>query len=201
MYWQKHYAAYIVAVGLLFPLANVGMAQCRSKSDAVYANTLAAASDGHDFDFELGTWNSHTWRRSRPLTGSSTWDQYDGVEVVRKVANGAANLGEFHADGPADHLDGMSLLFYDASARCWTLYYFNPVIGAALIPATGAFTKGKAEFYDEAIYNEKAIVVRSVWSGITPNAYYFERSFSADGGRTWEVNWITTYMRSPDATH
>jgi hypothetical protein len=51
MSWHKHYATYIVAVGLWFALANVGMAQCRSKSDAAYTNTSAAVSDGHDFDF------------------------------------------------------------------------------------------------------------------------------------------------------
>jgi hypothetical protein len=149
----------------------------------------------------LGTWNAHTWRRSKPLIGWSAWDQYDGVEVVRNVANGAANLSEFHSDGPAGHLEGFSLRLYDASARCWTLYYSNDEVGAALIPATGAFTKDQGEFYDQEIYNEKAIVVRSMWSWITPNSYYFERSFSGDGGRTWEVNWITTYMRSQDAAH
>jgi len=34
-----------------------------------------------------------------------------------------------------------------------------------------------------------------VWSGITPTSAHFEQSFSDDGGKTWEPNWITTQVR------
>ena len=46
----------------------------------------------HDFDFEIGTWKTHLSRRLHPLTGSTTWVQFDGTSVVRKVWNGRANL-------------------------------------------------------------------------------------------------------------
>ena len=36
---------------------------------------------------------------------------------------------------------------------------------------------------------------RKVWSDITPNSAHFEQSFSDDGGKTWEVNWITDQTR------
>jgi hypothetical protein len=37
-----------------------------------------------------------------------------------------------------------------------------------------------------------------VWSDITPNSAHFEQSFSDDGGKTWEVNWITDQTRVVD---
>jgi hypothetical protein len=44
------------------------------------------------------------------------------------------------------------------------------------------------------------ILIRYVWSAITPNSAHFEQSFSADGGKTWEVNWITDQTRTGDAS-
>jgi hypothetical protein len=33
---------------------------------------------------------------------------------------------------------------------------------------------------------------------ITANSCHFEQAFSADGGKTWEVNWIATDTRIKD---
>src|ERR1700737_3892510 len=58
-----------------------------------------ARRDGqHDFDFEIGTWNTHLKRLVRPLTGSTTWVEYDGTTTVRKVWNGRANLVELEGE-------------------------------------------------------------------------------------------------------
>jgi len=45
------------------------------------------------------------------------------------------------------------------------------------------------------LFHGKAIYVRDVWPGITPNSCHFEQRFSNDGGKTWEANWIATYIR------
>ncbi len=50
----------------------------------------------------------------------------------------------------------------------------------------------------QELYQGKAIFVRLVWSGITPNSAHSEQSFSEDGGKTWEVNWITDQTRVDD---
>ena len=39
------------------------------------------------------------------------------------------------------------------------------------------------------------VLVRFIWSRITPNSAHFEQAFSDDGGKTWEVNWITDQTR------
>jgi hypothetical protein len=41
----------------------------------------------------------------------------------------------------------------------------------------------------------RTILVRYVWSNITPTSAHFEQEFSTDGGKTWEVNWITDQTR------
>jgi hypothetical protein len=47
-----------------------------------------------DFDFHIGTWKTHLKRLVHPLTGSTTWVEYEGTTVVRKVWDGRANLVE-----------------------------------------------------------------------------------------------------------
>jgi hypothetical protein len=37
--------------------------------------------------------------------------------------------------------------------------------------------------------------VRFLWRDISPRAARMEQSFSADGGKNWEVNWICELSR------
>jgi hypothetical protein len=59
----------------------------------------------------------------------------------------------------------------------------------------GEFKDGVGEFYDQEDYQGRMIFVRYRWSQITSNSAHFEQSFSTDGGKTWEVNWITDQVR------
>ena len=152
----------------------------------------------HDFDFEIGTWKTHLKRRLRPLTGSNTWVEYDGTSVVSKVLNGKANLVELKVDGPAGHIEGVSLRLYNPVSRQWSLNFANVVHGSLTPPSIGEFRNGRGEFYNQDSLNGRSILVRFVISDITPNSCRFEQSFSDDGGKTWEVNWIATDTRSND---
>ena len=157
----------------------------------------AAARDGqHDFDFEIGTWTTHLWRRLHPLTGSATWVEYEGTTVVRKVMDGRANLVELVAEGPAGRFEGISLRLYDPHARQWSLNFANLAGGTLARPAKGGFRNGRGEFYNEDELDGRAILVRFVISDITADSVRFEQAFSADGGQTWEVNWIATDRRT-----
>jgi hypothetical protein len=63
------------------------------------------------------------------------------------------------------------------------------------IPAIGEFKNGKGEFYCQETYNEKAILLKFVIIIVTPDVWHYEQSFSANGGKTWEVNWIAEDTR------
>jgi len=163
-----------------------------------------APGDGqHDFDFNIGTWKTQVSRLQHPLTGSTTCVKYEGTHVVRKVWNGRANLGEIKLDGPAGHIEGLSLRLYNPEAHQWSLTFANPGSGTLSTPLVGGFSNGRGEFVDQEPFNGRAILVRTVWSDITPTSCRSEQSFSDDGGKTWEVNWIAIDTRVSDepATH
>jgi hypothetical protein len=196
----KNFLIFLLACGLglvIQPLC--GLAQQNSDAVKAKAQETAAPRDGqHDFDFEIGTWKSHLSRRLHPLTGSNSWVEYEGTSVVRKIWNGRANLVELEVDGPAGHIEGLSLRLYNPQSRQWSLNYSNANGGTLSVPAIGEFKYGRGEFYDQEDLNGRAILVRFVISDITPNSCHFEQAFSDDGGKTWEVNWITTDTRVKD---
>ena len=160
---------------------------------------VATEHDGqHDFDFEIGTWKIHLKRLLHPLTGSTTWVEFDGTSVTRKVWDGRASLEEFVTDSPAGgHIEGMTLRLYDPQTHQWSLYWATSKSGAIGLPTIGEFKNGRGEFFatEPSGPNGRSILVRFVWSDITANSAHFEQSFSDDGGKTWEVNWITDQRR------
>jgi hypothetical protein len=136
-------------------------------------------------------------RLLQPLTGSGTWAEYDGTSVVRKVWDGRANLLELEVAGAAGHIEALSLRVYNPQAHQWSLNFANSATGTLAQPTVGQFNNGRGEFYDQETFAGRAVLVRFVISDITPESCHFEQAFSADGGRTWEVNWIATDTRLP----
>jgi len=63
----------------------------------------------------------------------------------------------------------------------------------------GKFDHGQGEFYAQDNSDGKSTLLRYVWSKITPTSAHFEQAFSEDGGRSWQVNWISDMMRIGDA--
>ena len=149
----------------------------------------------HDFDWEIGTWKTQLKRLVRPLTGSTTWVEYEGTTVVRKVWNGRANLVELKASGPAGSFEGLSLRLYNPQSRQWSLNFANISDDTMAQPTIGEFKDGRGEFYDQESYNGRAVLVRFVIGKISDDKYQFEQAFSDDGGKNWEVNWIAVDTR------
>jgi hypothetical protein len=186
-----------ILAGILQPVR--GFTQQNSNALKASLEQASAEHDGqHDFDFSFGAWKTHISRRLHPLTGSTTWVEYEGTSVVRKIWDGRGSLGETEADGPAGHLEALSLRLYNPQARQWNLTYANGQGGVLSVPTIGEFKNGRGEFFDTEALNGRSILVRNVWSDITPNSCHFEQAFSDDGGKTWEVNWSAIDKRVAD---
>ena len=139
-------------------------------------------------------------RLEKPLTGSTTWVEFEGTQITRPFWNGLANMDEFVVENPTTHIRGLTLRLYNPKTKEWSLYWANANAGVMAMPPTvGRFDgKGRGEFYDREDWNGRPIIVRYVWSGITKTTAHFEQSFSADDGKTWEVNWISDLSRLKD---
>jgi hypothetical protein len=162
------------------------------------ASLAPAHAAEHDFDFVVGTFKSHVRRLQKPLTGSTTWTDWKGTVSNRKVLGGRGNLEEIELDTASSHLEALTLRLYNPATRLWSLYWSNARQGVlARPPSVGGFKDGRGEFYDQETWDGRVILVRHVFSDIKPDSYRFEQAFSADGGKTWEANWIADVTRVP----
>ncbi|HWR17934.1 MAG TPA: hypothetical protein VN577_24105 [Terriglobales bacterium] len=172
------------------------LSQAKPDSAQPKAEALDASNN---FDFEVGSWKIHLKRLLKPLTGSKQWVEFDGTSKTRRIWDGRAYIEEFLTDGPSGKVEGITLRLYNPTSRQWNIYWANAKDGKLGVPTVGEFKNGRGEFYDQEEFNGRTILVRYVWSDITPNSAHFEQSFSDDGGKTWEVNWITDQTRVPES--
>jgi len=181
----------LILIALVFALQGI---ICPLAASAQSTDT--AKRDGsHDFDFEIGNWKTHLKRLKAPLSGSTTWIEYDGTTVVRKIWNGKANMVELEVDGPSGHFEGLNLRLYNPEARQWSLNFASSRGGVITQPTIGEFKNGRGEFYDQEAFNGRTIMVRFVITPVNADLIRFEQSFSDDGGKTWELNWIAEDTR------
>jgi hypothetical protein len=157
-----------------------------------------ALHDGaHDFDFLIGNWKAHLKRLPKRLQGSTDWVEYDGISNHHKLLDSNANFEEFDVSGPAGRIKAQTLRLYDPDSKQWSIYGVDVDKGVLGLPATvGEFTDGKGEFYDHEVWDGRMIWVRFQWAPTGRDTVHFEQAFSADGGRTWEVNWILDLTRA-----
>jgi hypothetical protein len=195
--WLQLWRTILLLCGLVVVLQPMyGLAQQKSATAQTSLQQSSTGRDGrHDFDFEIGTWKTRLRRLLHPLSGSTTWAEYEGTTVVRKVWDGRANLVELVADGPAGHFEGLNLRLYNPQSNQWSLNFASSSGGVIGQPTIGSFKNGMGEFFDQETFNGRAVFVRFVILDITPNSCRFEQSFSDDGGKTWEINWIATDTR------
>ena len=177
--------------------AFVGSRPLSAQAGAPAQSAISARDGSHDFDPVLGSWKYHLRRRLNPLTGSNTWVDYEGTGVCRKIYDGA-QIDQFVGDGPAGHIEGLTLRTYNPESHQWRLYWANRKIGILDPPQVGEFRNGVGEFYAIDTYSNKTVLVRFRWTNLDTPTPHFEQSFSDDGGKTWEVNWITDQTHLPD---
>jgi hypothetical protein len=197
---SSHVRSYLLLCTLIAAsYALLGSARRYTDEPMPSRQATSPLRDGqHDFDFEIGTWKTHLSRLVHPLSRDKTWVQYEGTSIVRPVWNGRANLLELVADGPAGHLEALSLRLYNPDSRQWSLNFSNSRSGTVSTPTIGEFKNGRGEFYDQETLDGRAILVRFVISDITEKSCRFEQAFSDDGGKSWEVNWIAIDTKMED---
>jgi hypothetical protein len=192
-------------------LAAVMLAACAvglSAARPAFAQTTGGAPsdtagpaprDGqHDFDWMAGSWKADLKRLVNPLSGSTQWVELKGTQRTVPLFDGRGWMDEFVVDNPAAkaRVEGLTVRLYNPANQTWSIYWSNMKSGAFSMPATvGRWKDGRGEFYDHEELNGRWILVRYVWSDVTPTAAHFEQAFSEDGGKTWEVNWISNITR------
>jgi len=113
------------------------------------------------------------------------------------VLSGRANLVELDVSGPEGRLQGLSLRLFEPKHQRWTLNFSSAASGTLAAPMTGGFGGGpRGVFYSAEEFDGRRVLVRFVIESMNADTCRFEQAFSADGGATWETNWIAVDTRS-----
>lgn len=189
-------AVFRISLSLCLLMASAS-SPAAGQDDVASRAEPAQRSGQHDFDFEFGSWKTQLKRRLRPLTGSNEWVEYEGTSVVTKIWDGRANIVELDVQGPSGRIEGAAWRLYNPETRQWSLNFANSRNGALTSPSTGEFRNGRGVFYGTDTLGGRTILVKFVISDITADSARFEQFYSADGGETWESNWIAVDTRMP----
>jgi hypothetical protein len=188
----KFLLACALFVGLLFFLTE----RLRAHHTTVLTQqSVSEKRDGqHDFDYAVGTWKFHLKRLKKRLVGSTEWVELDGTTDCRKIMDGRGEVEEMNVES-ADkslHIQGLAVRLYNPQSHQWSIYWANAGDGVMeQNPMVGQFMNGRGDFYNQQMFEGRAVYARFIWTGVTTNTPHFEQAFSADGGKTWETNWIT----------
>jgi len=189
----------LVSIGLL-PVAMLsGFASAQNHSrdtaDAVH-KADAAGNSSKDFDFLAGKWNVHFHVLLSRFSAAKKWVEYDGTERFEKLGDTSMGFDEFDAYCAKLQMrnSGKSLRLYNTKTHQWSLYQLNNE-GMLDQPVVGGFSDRRGEFFGQDSFNDRPIYVRNIWLNLSPTAARWEQSWSEDGGKTWEVNWISDLSR------
>ncbi len=189
----------VIAAGLVAGGGAAIAAPSLAAPAEIAAMPIDPNHDGaHDFDFLIGDWKAHVRRLPERLVGSDHWIEYDGISNHKKLLDSNANFEEFDARSTDKTLriKAQTLRLYNPVSHQWSIYLVDLDAGSlGLPPVVGQFTGKRGEFYDQEIWKGRAILVRYMWLDMSPHAARMEQSFSPDGGKSWEVNWICELSR------
>jgi hypothetical protein len=149
-----------------------------------------------DWAFLEGLWDVRHRRLEKRLAGSKDWVNFDGTLHNRAVMGGAGNVSDNVMSYPSEPFRGVGIRSYDAATKQWLSWWLdgrNPAtIGP---PVRGSFSDGVGTFTGADTHDGREILARVRWSRLTARSAHWEQAFSADGGRSWEVNWTSSLTR------
>jgi hypothetical protein len=167
---------------------------------AMAASGSAATSTGadgqRDFDWEIGSWRTSVRVLAEPLSDSADeWLQFTGTSIVRPLSDRRANVVELAVSGPSGRIDGLNLRLNEPQAQRWSSTFVSLRDGLLTPAVYGGFHDGVGEFHGDDQLGGRPIEVRFLIFRQGPDTARFEQAFSADGGTTWETNWVAVDRR------
>jgi hypothetical protein len=145
----------------------------------------------HDFDFWLGRWSVRNEKLKGRLCGSTEWETFPATAEASLLPGGLGNIDSF----VAGDFVGITVRLFDRAAGLWRIYWADNMRGIFDPPVIGGFTNSTGIFEGDDEHQGTPVRVRFIWTHDTPRTARWEQSFSADGGATWETNWIMRMTR------
>ena len=143
-------------------------------------NPCMYSAEARQFDFFVGEWDAFNPQGRK-----------DGTSVIQRIASGCGILENWKGTIGGE---GKSINFYDPQAGKWFEYWVGA--NGAPLRYSGIYQDGALRFDGEpSTQNGKKIITRLTFFNIEANTVRQLAEQSADGGKTWTVNYDYKYVR------
>lgn len=157
------------------------------------SSTAAAPTD---FDFMIGSWRVAHRRLNHRLVGCDDWTEFAGTSTTRRILRGFGNVEDNVLEFPDGAVHAVALRSFDPRTRSWAIWWLDGRSPHQLdVPVIGAFSGDVGSFQADDVLDGRPIRVRFLWYRNPGSDPRWEQAFSADGGATWEVNWVMHFHR------
>ncbi|MGL4576083.1 MAG: DUF1579 domain-containing protein [Burkholderiaceae bacterium] len=159
-------------------------------------DSFEKTASAQDFDFFMGKWNVQHLRLKERLAHCNEWQEFDGTSVAQPLLGGLGNIDDNVLHLPDGTYRAATLRAFDPATQEWSIWWLdgrNP--GQLDAPMRGKFSQGIGEFYADDVFKGIPIKVRFLWDARNPDQPTWAQAFSADGGATWETNWVMRFLR------
>jgi hypothetical protein len=190
-----------IAVALVAAAATAAMIACARTAPAhdekdKTADLPSNSAAPPDWDFLVGRWAVKHRRLKARLAGSTEWEEFNGTSVLSTTLGGAGNVDDNVIELPSGTYRAMGFRAFDPKTGRWSIWWLDARHPTTIDPPVrGGFRDGIGTFVGDDTLNGRPIKVRFLWSRITANSAHWEQAFSADGGVTWETNWVMDFTR------
>jgi len=149
-----------------------------------------------DFDFLHGRWLVRHRRLRHRLAASSEWESFHGTLVNWPVLGGAGNIGDNLFGRDTGPHRGIGMRTFDATRGEWLSWWLDGRAPSGFAPPLrGRFAQGVGTFDGDDVLDGRPVKTQVRWSRITRDSARWEQAMSADGGMTWETNWVSDFVR------
>lgn len=150
------------------------------------------------FAWQEGRWQVRHRKLRERLTGCSDWMEFDGTCTAWPVLGGRGNIEDNRIDDPAGAYHAIAVRSFDADTGLWSIWWLDGRSPTTIdVPVRGAFHDRVGIFLAEDQLRGAPVKIRFRWSDIEGDSARWEQAFSADGGTSWEVNWVMDFTRTP----
>lgn len=148
-----------------------------------------------DFDFLHRDWNVRHRKLATRLAGAHDWYEFDGTSTTRPIMAGYGNIEDNVINDPGGAYRAAALRAFESDSGLWRIWWLDLRSPSEIgTPVVGRFEGERGEFIADDHWHGKPIKVRFVWLKNAGAGPLWEQSFSADDGKTWELNWSMTFI-------
>jgi len=150
-----------------------------------------------DFDFQQGRWQVRHRRLKSRLAGCTEWEAFAGTCEQRPLLGGNGNVEDNLLHLPAGDYRAVALRSYDPEAGTWAIWWLDGRAPHALdVPVIGRFENGTGSFYADDMHEGRPVRMRFLWLDTAGETPRWEQALSADGGESWETNWVMEFTKA-----